>query len=152
MQRRVCRHPTHAGKQPKGITVDFGKRTEWEFEYTANKLADGAEAQKTHRLSRVEAWSEAKAKVMAEVKDSGIEVTESVATDMKSYSTTSAGYGPRVTVRDDLQRKLTECHGKIQTHTAAAAEYDGWIQVLRANPEKRLPLTQADWLYFFGKV
>lgn len=133
--------------------MDFGKRTEWEFEYTASKLADGAEAQKAHRLSRVEAWTEAKAKVMAEVKDSGIEVTESVAADMKSYSnTTSAGYGPRVTVREDLQRKLTECHGKILTHTAAAAEYDGWIQVLRANPEKRLLLTQADWLYFFGKV
>ena len=132
--------------------MDFSKRKEGDFEYTAAKLADGAETQKAHRLSRVEAWTEAKAKVMAEVKDSGIEVTESLASDMKSYSNSSQSIGPRVMVRADLQQKLTECHTKIQTHTQAAAEYDGWLQVLRANPEKRLPLTQADWLYFFGKV
>jgi hypothetical protein len=60
--------------------------------------------------------------------------------------------GPRVMVRADLHQKLTECHSKIQAHTQAAAEYDGWIQVLTANAESRLKLTQADWLYFFGKV
>lgn len=134
------------------MNMGNGKRDEWEFQYTASKLVAGAEAQKAHRLSRVEAWTEAKAKVMAEVKDSGIEVSESVAADMKSYSNTTQSFGPRVMVRADLQQKLTECHTKIQTHTLAAAEYDGWIQVLKANPESRLSLTQADWLYFFGKV
>jgi hypothetical protein len=129
-----------------------GKRDEWEFQYTARDLAKGAQAQKDHRISRVEAWTEAKAKVMAEVKDTGIEVTESVAADMKSYSNSTQSVGPRVMVRADLQAKLTECHSKIQTHTQAAAEYDGWIQVLTANPDNRLSLTQADWLYFFGKV
>lgn len=127
-------------------------RHEWEFEYTAAKLAEGAEAQKAHRLSRVTAWQEAKEKVMAEVRESGIEVSESVAADMKSYSNSTQSYGPKVMVRADLQSKLTECHQKIQSHTIAAAEYDGWIQVLRANPESRLKLTQDDWLYFFGKV
>lgn len=129
-----------------------GLRDAWEFEYTARKLAEGANAQKLHRLSRIEAWTEAKAKVMAEVKDTGIEVTESVAADMKSYSNSTQSFGPRVMVRADLQAKLTECHSKIQSHTTAAAEYDGWVQVLTANPESRLKLTQADWLYFFGKV
>ncbi|MES2942976.1 MAG: hypothetical protein V4772_08935 [Pseudomonadota bacterium] len=129
-----------------------GKRDEWEFEYTAAKLAEGATAQKAHRLSRVEAWTKAKAKVMAEVRESGIEVTESIAADMKSYANSIQGMGPQVKVRTDLQQKLTECHQKIQTHTTAAAEYDGWIQVLLANPENRLKLTQADWLYFFGKI
>jgi hypothetical protein len=128
------------------------KRDEWEFEYTASKIAEGAAAQKEHRLSRVAAWTEAKAKVMAEVKDSGIEVSESLAADMKSYSNATTGYGPQVMVKADLQKKLTEAHQKIATHTRAAAEYDGWIQVLRANPEARLKLTQDDWLYFFGKV
>lgn len=131
--------------------IGVGKRDEWEFEYTASKLAVGAAAQRAHRLARVEAWAEAKAKVMAEVKESGIEVSESVAADMKSYSNTQSS-GPRVVVRADLQQKLTECHAKIQTHTIAAAEYDGWVQVLNDNPESRLSLTQADWLYFFGKV
>lgn len=127
-------------------------RTEWEFEYTASKIADGAEGQKAHRLSRVAAWTEAKAKVMAEVKESGIEVSESLAADMKSYANSTRSMGPQVMVKADLQQKLTEAHQKIADHTRAAAEYDGWIQVLRANPEQRLKLTQADWLYFFGKV
>lgn len=127
-------------------------REEWEFEYTASKVAEGAAAQKEHRLGRVAAWTEAKAKVMAEVKDSGIEVSESLAADMKSYHNTTAAYGPQVLVKADLQKKLTEAHQKITSHTRAAAEYDGWVQVLRANPEARLKLTQDDWLYFFGKV
>lgn len=127
-------------------------RNEWEFEYTASKVADGAEKQRDHRLSRVEAWTAAKDKVMAEVKESGIEVSESLAADMKSYALNTRSMGPQVMVKADLQTKLTEAHLKIAEHRQAAAEYDGWVQVLRANPEQRLKLTQADWLYFFGKV
>ena len=60
--------------------------------------------------------------------------------------------GPQVMVRGDLQKKLSECHTKSQSHQQAADEYDGWVQVLSANQEARLKLTQADWLYFFGKA
>lgn len=129
-----------------------GNRAEWEFEYTASKLAEGAAAQKEFRLGRVAWWTEAKAKVMAEVKDAGIEVTESVAASISNYATTTQMDGPQIRVRTDLQKKLIECHNKIQGHQQAAAEYDGWMQVLSANPESRLKLTQADWLYFFGKA
>lgn len=124
-------------------------RQEWEFEYTAARLAEGALAQKEHRLSRVQFWEGAKEKVLTEIRETGIEVTESMG-DSKSYN--SVGMGPQVMVRTDLQRKLTECHQKIIAHRTAAAEYDGWIQVLQANAESRLKLTQNDWLYFFGKV
>lgn len=134
------------------INVGTGKRAQWEFEYTAARLAEGAAAQKEFRLGRVAWWTEAKAKVMAEVKDAGIEVTESVAASISNYATTTQMEGPQIRVRSDLQKKLVECHGKIQDHQQAAAEYDGWVQVLSANPEARLKLTQADWLYFFGKA
>lgn len=130
--------------------IGSGKRDEWEFEYTASKLAAGATAQKAFRLSRVKWWTEAKDKVMAEVKESGLEVNESVAAAISNYSTQMQG--PQITVRADLQKKLQECHSKIQSHQQAADEYDGWVQVLTANPENRLALTQADWLYFFGKA
>ena len=60
--------------------------------------------------------------------------------------------GPQIMVRADLRKKLAECHSKIQSHQQAADEYDGWVQVLGANPENRMKLTQADWLYFFGKA
>jgi hypothetical protein len=132
--------------------IGSGKRDEWEFEYTASKLAEGAQAQKAFRLSRVEWWTEAKAKVMAEVKESGLEVNESIAAQASVMSNSTYGVAPTINVRQDLQKKLAECHSKIQSHQQAAAEYDGWVQVLSANPESRLKLTQADWLYFFGKV
>lgn len=126
------------------------KRNEWEFEYTASKVAVGAEAQAMFRKSRLEWWEAQKAQVMAEVRESGIEVSESIAAGYQNFSTEMLG--PQVVVRHDLQRKLTECHKKIEGHQQRLAEYDGWVQVLRANPEQRLKLTSADWLYFFGKA
>ncbi len=123
-------------------------RDEWEFEYTAAKLAEGALERRNFRGSRVTWWREQKETVMALVKESGIEVEESVGA---KFSSSSYGNQPRVVVRGDLQRKLTECHDKIEEHERAVKEYDGWVQVLNANPESRLKLTQDDWLYFFGK-
>lgn len=127
-----------------------GNRDEWEFEYTASKLAEGAAKQKEFRLGRVAWWEDAKQAVMAEVKESGLEISESMAAGLQNYSTNISG--PQVTVRGDLQKKLSECHMKIAGHQQAAEEYDGWLQVLLANPEARLKLTQSDWMYFFGKA
>lgn len=134
----------------KAMHIGSGNRNEWEFEYTAKALADGARKQLEFRVGRIKWWSEAKAKVMTEAKERGIEVSESVAAGVNNYTTHVAG--PQVMVRADLQSKLTECHGKIQTHEQAAAEYEGWVQMLDANPEARVKLTQADWLYFFQKA
>lgn len=131
-----------------------GKRDEWEFDYTASKLAEGAKIQKEFRLSRVTWWSDAKEKLMAEVKESGLEVNESVA-DKAGYLSNVIGtrsMAPTISIKPELQQKLQECHQKINSHQQAAAEYDGWVQVLEANPESRLKLTQGDWLYFFGKA
>jgi hypothetical protein len=129
-----------------------GKRDEWEFEYTAAKLAIGAKLQRDYRQSRVEVWTAKKDEVMAKVRESGISVTESVADKMASYANTSSNYAPTINVDSQLQKQLQECHSKIQTHRTAVVEYDGWVQVLEVNPEARLKLTQADWLYFFGKA
>ncbi|MDI4633336.1 hypothetical protein J7U46_09780 [Pelomonas sp. V22] len=131
--------------------VGSGIRDEWKFTYTASKLAEGARAQKAFRESRAAWWTEQKAKVMTEIRESGVSVNESVAAQVANYAT-SAMQGPQVTINADLTRKLAECHAKIGTHTQAVAEYDGWVQVLEANAESRLELTQADWLYFFGKA
>ena len=130
--------------------IGSGKRDEWEFEYTAAKLAEGAKAQQEFRLGRVAWWTDAKAKVMAEVKETGLEVSESVAASVINYANSSMA-APQIMVRADLQKKLAECHSKIQSHQQAADEYEGWVQVLTANAESRLKLTHADWLYFFGK-
>lgn len=123
-------------------------RKDWEFEYTAEQLANAAAIKRDYRQSRVEWWEKKKEEVMAEVKDTGLEVSESLA---NSY-TSNAGRGPQVMVRADLQTKLMECHDRIQKHSSAVREYDGWTQVLESQlPTDKLKLKHADWLFFFGR-
>jgi hypothetical protein len=124
------------------------QRHEWQFEFTAKKLAEAAAKKKAHHQSRLKWWEEAKAQVMTEVKDSGIEVSTSVA---DRYSNKSPNFGPQVMVRADLQQKLSECHQKIQEHYGKVQEFEGWIQVLNGNAEARLPLNSDDYLFFFSE-
>ncbi len=122
-------------------------RDEWGFEFSASKLAAAAADKKAHHEDRLKFWEKAKDDTMAEVRESGIEVSESLAAN---YSNKSSGHGPQVMVRNDLQTRLTECHQKLSEHAHRVREYDGWIQVLKADPDKRLTLHADDYLYFFG--
>ena len=123
---------------------------EWEFEYTASALAIAAEAQRAFRQGRVEAWEGKKLEVMAKVKESGLTVHEGPAAGFSNY-TSNTGQGAHVMVDTTLQADLSECVTKIKTHRDAVRQYEGWVQVLQANPESRLKLHQDDWLFFFGK-
>jgi len=125
-------------------------RDEWEFEYTAAKLAEAAKEQRDFRKSRVEVWEAKKIEVVDKIKSSGLSVHEGPAASMASYTNSSRG-GAHVLVDTTLQSDLNECVDKIKTHREAATDYDGWYQVLWANPESRLKLTHNDWLYFFGR-
>lgn len=125
-------------------------RGQWEFEYTAARLAEAAQQQKEHRLSRVAVWEGKKEEVMHKIKDSGLSVHEGVAAGMANY-TTSRTQGAHVMIDPTLQSDLSECVTKIEEHRKAATEYDGWIQMLSANAEARLKLKYHDWMFFFGK-
>lgn len=112
-----------------------------------------AEKKRAARADRVKWWRDKKTEVMTEVRESGIEVRESLADASPSYSnkfSTVSAVGPQVVVRTDLQAKLNECYSKITWHANAMREYHGWAQVLAANPETRVKLNHDDWLYFFG--
>lgn len=135
------------------------KRQEWEFRYTATQLAEAAAKKRDHHRERTAWWITQKEAVMAEIKESGIEVSESVAAQ---YSNTTMKMAPQVMVRSDLQSKLNECYGKITKHQQIADEYDGWFQVMQgrghngviqlaASTEPYFDLHQDDWLYFFGE-
>lgn len=128
------------------------QRTEWHFEYTAAKLAEAAKAKKSNHEERL-AWWEAKQKeVIEEVKAKGLEVTESLAMEYAtSTAFTGALRGAQLTVKNDYQTKLNECHQKIHGHGGKVKEYDGWIQMLEANAEQRVKLDIEDWLFFFGR-
>lgn len=123
-------------------------RDRWDFKFTAKKLAAAAVLKRTHHKERLKFWEGAKQKVLDEVKESGIEVSESEAG--ASYANQSRGYGPQVVVRTDLQKRLSECHGKIIEHAAKVSEYAGWVEVLEGNPENQLSLHADDYLFFFG--
>jgi hypothetical protein len=133
----------------------MGNRNEWEFEYTAAKLASAAAAQRDFRDSRVRVWEEKKAEVMQKIKDSGISVTEAIADQLyantSKFSNAGHGRGAHITIDATLQDDLSECVGKIREHTGLRAQYAAWVHVLEANAESRLKLTHDDWIFFFGK-
>lgn len=128
------------------------KKGEWLFEYSAKDLAQAATKKMNHHNDRAEWWKMKKVEVMNEVKESGIEVSESVASEYSNYTSTNRGNGPQVMVRTDLQNKLTEIHSKILSHEQKTKEYHGWEQVLSsaAKTDRRLELNADDYLYFFG--
>ena len=85
------------------MTLDSGNREEWVFEYSSNQVLQGANQQKEFRLSKVQWWKAAKEKVMAEIRESGIEINESLAA--LTYSTTSA-MSPKIKVNETLQKQI----------------------------------------------
>lgn len=134
-------------------------RAKWEFEYTAKNLAMAAEAQKTFRASRVKVWEGKKEEVIAKIKDSGLNVHQSIAESLNFASnnvnalkySTQHMQGPQITIDATMQRDLDECFAKIQEHTDLRKQYDAWQQVLEGNAESRVKLDHDDWMFFFGK-
>jgi hypothetical protein len=125
------------------------QRDRWQFEFSAAKLQTAARAKKVHHEKRLNFWEEAKGKVMVDVKETGIEISESEAGS--SYQNSSRAYEPQVMVRADLQTRLSECHGKILEHAKKVRELEGWIQFFGARPDAMLPLNADDYLFFFGE-
>lgn len=123
------------------------KRDEWEFEYTASKLAEAAKAKQAIHVGKQNWWEGKKAEVMAKVKEFGIEVRDSVAA---SYSNTKGNFGPQIEIDEGMQRDLTECQQKIREHERLVRDYDAWMQVLSANPDSRMKLDHEDYMFFFG--
>lgn len=133
-------------------------RFKWEFPYLAAELAVAAQTQKKFREDRVAFWKQKYEEVLKEIRESGVEVTESIATELRrqsdyrlSNTRATMNNGPRVSIRSDLAEKLHEAHERIEHHQEKVFEYDGWIQVLTARGNQELKLLHKDWLYFFGR-
>jgi hypothetical protein len=128
-------------------------RNDWKFDYTANKLAEAAAEKMSHHRERLDWWRNKKDEVMASIRSEGIEIDEKIV--LSSYQSPKSrdwDRGAQVKVRNDLRNDLDECLDKLQYHTQKLAEYDGWNQVLLANPENRVALDIDDWLFFFSKT
>jgi hypothetical protein len=127
-------------------------RNDWKFDYTAARLAEAAGAKMIYHGERLDWWRAKKDEVMKTIRSEGLEIDEKIVlTNYRSPKGRDWERGAQVMVRNDLQKDLEECLEKLQYHTQKLADYDGWQQVLAANPENRLALDIEDWLYFFGK-
>jgi len=132
-----------------------GIRDQWQFDYLAGDVAIAAIDQMNHRQVRVSFWKKKQTEVMAEIKTSGIQITESIANGLtfgSGYATSKVDSGPQIAIDPKMRADLLECTNRISKHEEAVVAYDGWHQVLAANPKKEVKLTQADWLFFFGKL
>ena len=127
-------------------------RKEWKFSYTAARLAEAAEAMLRHHESRLAYWKGKKDEVFGLIRSEGIEVDEKISLGYRHPKERDWERGAQVMVRIDLQKDLDECLEKLGFHTGRIADYDGWQQMLAANPEQRLELDIEDWLFFFGRV
>lgn len=130
------------------------KRNEWEVQYTGSALADAAMAKIDFHGGRLKFWAGKKEEVMGEIKASGLEINESLADQLRasnSYQATTQGYGPSVTIRDDLLQKMQEAHGKVGTHESLIKQYQAWAQMMTAHPTALFSLRHDDWMFFFGK-
>lgn len=127
------------------------QRNEWKFEYTASKLADAALAKINWHKERLDWWKNKKDEVFATIRSEGLKVDEKISLEFNNPKSRDWERGAQVMVRNDLQKDLDECLEKLQAHTKCLNEYNGWQQVLIANPENRLSLDINDWLFFFGK-
>jgi Zn ribbon nucleic-acid-binding protein len=122
------------------------RRDAWTFDYAARDLAEAAAKRCTHHQQRTAWWESKKTETLAQIRESGIEISESVAT---GYSAANATFGPQLRIKDEVKQALTECFVKIKEHTAAARKYEGWSKFLNANPDAELKIDQSDWAFFF---
>jgi len=122
-------------------------RDKWEFEVLSKELAQAALNKMSYHQLREQTWRGMKDEVMAEIRATGIDISESA---MGANYANTALITPQISIKPDLQRRLTECHNKIQEHQKKSQEYSGWHQTLDTQRE-RLKLHQDDWLYFYGE-
>ncbi len=126
-------------------------REDWEFSYQAAKVAMAAKAKISHHESRLDFWKKAREDIIARIRSEGIEVDEKIVLLYSNPKHRDWDQAGEVMIRNDLRKELVECYKKLAYHTGRRDGYDGWAQVLDANPESSLALDIDDWLFFFGR-
>jgi hypothetical protein len=127
------------------------QRNEWKFAYEANALADAAQSKIAYHAEHLEFWKRKREEVMATIRDEGIEINEKIALAYSNPKARDWDRGGEIVIRNDLRKALAETFEKLAYHTEERDTYDGWQQVLRANPDATLKLDIQDWLFFFGR-
>ncbi len=127
------------------------KRTEWLFEYVGSKLAEAARARLIHHRDRLTWWQSRKEEILTKIRSEGLEVDENVALTLPHPKARDWERGANVMIRNDLQQDLDQCLRKLAFHSGQSNQYEGWVEVLAANPGQTMRLDYEDWQFFFGK-
>jgi histidinol-phosphate/aromatic aminotransferase/cobyric acid decarboxylase-like protein len=114
-------------------------RNEWEFDYPAADVAKGARQKADYHQERVDWWTSERERVVAELRESGLEITE--------YEVTG---GQRHDVQFDpkLTKRLSEAQSKIGSHARERDRYAMFARVLAAQDGRPLKLHPEDVDYF----
>ena len=128
------------------------QRNEWKFDYTAARLAEAAHAKIAHHEERLAFWRGKREETLATIRSEGLEIDEKIVLGYQSPKARDWDRANRISIRDDLRQHLDEVLDKLKFHTDQLRQYEGWRQLLLANPEARLGLDIDDWLFFFGRV
>ena len=126
-------------------------RKDWGFDYTANKLAEAAATKMVFHQERLDWWKTKRQEVMGTIRSEGLEIDEKLVMEFRSPKARDWDRSAQVLIRNDLKTDLSECLDKLSHHTQQVQQYDGWQQVLAANPEARVKLDIEDWLFFFAR-
>lgn len=125
-------------------------RQNWEFEFHAKEVAAAAEGQLDYRRSRVKFWRGKKAEVIEHIKETGIDVHDTISAQYGTAHNNLNSHAAKVIVDPRLQQDLTECHLKLTENEGLVEHYEAWVYFLKASPTATLKLRHADWLFFFG--
>ena len=126
-------------------------RKDWGFDYNANKLAEAAATKMVFHQERLDWWKTKRQEVMGTIRSEGLEIDEKLVMEFRNPKARDWDRSAQVLIRNDLQTDLSECLDKLSHHTQQVQQYDGWQQVLAANPEARVKLDIEDWLFFFAR-
>jgi len=127
------------------------QRKEWKFNYSAPQLAEAARAKIDYHSEHLGFWMKKREELMATIREEGIEINEKIALGYVNPKARDWDRGGEIMIRNDLRKGLIETFEKLSYHTGKRDTYDGWEQVLRANPDTSLALDIEDWLFFFGR-
>jgi hypothetical protein len=126
-------------------------RDEWKFEYTASKIAEAVTQKIAYHDEMLDFWKSKRGEVIELIRSEGIEVDEKIALAYCNPKARDWQDSSEVMIRNDLRKDVVECSRKLAYHTGLRDTYDGWKQVLEANPTSRQALDISDWLFFFGR-
>ena len=127
------------------------QRKDWKFTYTGKQLAEAVQAKITFHKERFGFWKQRREEVVTTIRSEGLEIEEKTSIGYRNPKAQDWNRGTQVLVRNDLQLNLDEAQEKLAWHTDKLAEYEGWYQVLIANPNASQSLDIDDWLFFFSK-